>query len=340
AGRTHRSSVASGPTPNTWPGTYSGWWLEVAVAHLDNGPDPNDPYATRIAETTETIDLKDGRTLAYCEFGDQNGDPVFVFHGGVGSRGFGLLFDDAAIERGVRIVSPDRPGYGRSDPQPNRRLLDWLADVAALADDLGLDRFAVLGVSGGGPYAAACAHDLSSRLTAVAMVSSLGPPDAPRTRGIVVIAWLARWLPWIAGLPIKRTLERARTDPDAAVEARARGKAEPEAAMHRGDAGRRLTAQTAEAGRQGHHHAVVEIAIRGRPWGFDLGDIAVPVGIWHGGLDRTIPVGSAEYLAATIPDARLTVHDDVGHLSLPIHHAEEILGFLQARVDQANVPAR
>jgi pimeloyl-ACP methyl ester carboxylesterase len=101
--------------------------------------------------------------------------------------------------------------------------------------------------------------------------------------------------------------------------------------MHRSDAGRRLTAQTAEAGRQGYRHAVDEIAILGRLWGFDLDAIDIPVGIWHGGLDRTVPVGSAEYMSETIPDARLTVHDSVGHLSLPVNHAEEILTFLTAR---------
>jgi pimeloyl-ACP methyl ester carboxylesterase len=277
----------------------------LVASRPDDGSDPNDPYAARIVEATETVELDDGRTLAYCEFGDPDGEPVVVFHGGVGSRGFGLLFEDAAIEVGVRIVSPDRPGYGRSDPQPNRGLLDWPDDVATLADELGLERFAVLGVSGGGPYAAACAYRLPDRLTTAVLVSSIGPPDAPRTRGLVVLAWLARWVPWIAGIPIERTLTRARTDPDAAVEARARGKAEPEAAMHRGDAGRRLNAQTAEAGRQGHRHAVDEIAIVGRPWGFDLAEIRTPVGIWHGRLDRTVPVGAAEYLADVVPDARV-----------------------------------
>lgn len=292
------------------------------------GGDPNDPYASRIADATATITLEDGRTVAYCEFGEPDGTPVFVFHGGVGSRGFGLLFESTAREQGVRVVSPDRPGYGRSDPLPDRRLVDWPDDVAALADHLSLDRFAVLGVSGGGPYAAACAARLPDRVTAAGLVSSIGPPDAPRPRGLAAITLLARYVPWLAGVPIRRTLSRARTDPEAACEARASGKAPREAAMHRRDAGRRLTAQTAEAGRQGHHHAVGELAILGRPWGFDLEAIRVPVGVWHGRLDRTIPVGAAEYLADRIPDARLSVREDAGHLSLPVEHAEEILAFL------------
>lgn len=98
--------------------------------------------------------------------------------------------------------------------------------------------------------------------------------------------------------------------------------------MHMSEAGRQLKAQTAEAGRQGHRHAVEEIAFVGRPWGFNLTDITVPVGIWHGALDRTVSVESSEYLAETIPNAQLEVHDDVGHLLLPVDYAEEILEFL------------
>lgn len=286
---------------------------------------PNEPYASHIADATDTIRLDDGRTLAFCTFGDSTGPPVLVFHGGVGSRGFGLLFDQVAADRGIRIISPDRPGYGRSDPQPDRTLLDWPADVAALGDALGHDTFGVLGVSGGGPWAAACAAALPESLTSVALVSAMGPPDAPRSIGIRLIVRLARHLPWLASVPIKRQLERARTDPQAAIAARARGKAEPEAELHRSEAGRQLNAQTAEAGRQGHRHAVDEIAIVGRRWGFDLSDIAVPVGVWHGALDRTVAVESSEYYAETIPEARLTVHEDVGHLSLPVNYAEEVL---------------
>lgn len=302
----------------------------MSVSPEDGGTDPNDPYATRIAETTATIELDDGRTLAYCEFGDPDGEPVFVFHGGIGSRGFGLLFEELASTAGVRIVAPDRPGYGRSDPQPERAVLDWPDDVARLADHLEMRRFGVLGVSGGGPFAAACAYALPDRVSAAALVSSMGPPEGPVSLGLAIIARIARWLPWIAAIPVKRQLERARTDPDAAMEARAEGKSQAEAAMWRGDAGRRLTAQRAEGGRQGHRHVVREIAIVGQSWGFDLSEIAVPVGVWHGELDDTVPARSTEYLADEIPTAQLTTHANVGHLSLAVDYADDILEFLMA----------
>ena len=293
--------------------------------------DPHDPYATRIAEATSTVTLEDGRTLASGEFGDADGRPVVVFHGGVGSRGFGLLFEDAATELGARVISPDRPGYGRSDPDPDRTLPDWPDDVVELADALDLGTFAVMGVSGGGPYAAACAFALPDRVEAAALVSSIGPPEGPQPLGLSLILRVARYLPSLAAVPVRRQLERARDDPDAAVDARARGKAAAEVELHHGDAGRRLNAQTAEAGRQGHRHAVREMALIGRPWGFDLGAIDVPVGVWHGGADRTVPLAAAEYLAGAIPGAELTVHDDLGHLSLPVERDREILGWLLDR---------
>ena len=101
--------------------------------------------------------------------------------------------------------------------------------------------------------------------------------------------------------------------------------------MHRSETGRQLNAQTAEAGRQGVRHAVDELAIVGRDWGFDLADIAVPVKVWHGSLDRTISVESSEYYARTIPEAQLTVREDVGHLSLPVKYAEEMFAWLTSR---------
>lgn len=272
----------------------------------DTADGPNEPYTSRIDDTTDTIDLDDGRTLAYCEFGDPTGSPVFVFHGGVGSRGFGLLFDDTASDLGVRIIAADRPGYGRSDPQPDRTLLDWPDDVSVLGDALGLDAFSVLGVSGGGPWAAACAAAIPDRLTAVGLVSAMGPPAAPRSIGLRLIVRLARHVPWVVGLLINRQLERAGTDPAAAIAARATGKAEPEAALHRGPAGRQLNAQTAEAGSAGvpprsrrDRHRGSALGIRSerhRGSGSDPARIAGPdrLGGEFGVLCRIDPRGSAD----------------------------------------------
>ena len=124
---------------------------------------------------TASVTLPDGRELAYEVYGDPAGDPVLSFHGGLSSRLDAAPAHQAALDLGVRLISPDRPGIGRSTFQPGRRLLDWPADVAALTEALGIDRFAVMGWSCGGPYAAACGARMSDRVTAVGLLSSAVP---------------------------------------------------------------------------------------------------------------------------------------------------------------------
>jgi pimeloyl-ACP methyl ester carboxylesterase len=121
------------------------------------------------------IRLPDGRLLDYAEWGDPSGQPLIYCHSFPGSRAEGRLGDQPAKHAGVRVIAPDRPGMGLSDFQPGRALVDWPDDVGHLADALGLERFAVLGISGGSPYAAVCAWRLPQRLTDVGIVSGIGP---------------------------------------------------------------------------------------------------------------------------------------------------------------------
>src|SRR6185503_12550356 len=127
------------------------------------------------------IKLRDGRTLAYAEYGSPRGQPIIHCHGTPSSRVEGeLTFSGTtAAELGVRIIVPDRPGMGRSDFQPGRRIVDWPNDVLELAAALGLDTFAVLGSSGGAPYAAACGALIPSRIRVVGLLGGLAPADAP-----------------------------------------------------------------------------------------------------------------------------------------------------------------
>ena len=124
--------------------------------------------------------LADGRDLGWLELGDPAGMPVFAFHGTPGSR-LQLAIDDAPIRAtGLRLICPDRPGYGLSTFQPGRRLVDWPGDVVSLADHLGIERFAVMGISGGGPHSAVCAARLGDRVDSAAIVSGVGPLADPR----------------------------------------------------------------------------------------------------------------------------------------------------------------
>jgi molybdopterin-guanine dinucleotide biosynthesis protein A len=118
-----------------------------------------------------TVRVRDGRRLGYAEYGDPAGFPVMFFHGTPGSRLKGSICADAAAGAGARLICPERPGYGLSDPKRGRRLLDWPDDVVDLAAGLGVDRFAVVGTSGGGPHTVACAYKIPERLTAVAILA-------------------------------------------------------------------------------------------------------------------------------------------------------------------------
>ena len=113
---------------------------------------------------TKYYTLKDGRTLAYCEFGDPKGIPVFHAHGGPGSRIEGTIFDEAAKSRGYRIIATDRPGMGESTYLKGRRLLDYPEDISGLADALKIDKFGVTGWSGGGAHTTVCGYAIPGRL--------------------------------------------------------------------------------------------------------------------------------------------------------------------------------
>src|SRR6266568_3152770 len=142
----------------------------------------------------DTLPLHDGRALAFAEWGDPDGAPVVSFHGTPGSR-LERHVDDRIYGRlGIRFVTSDRPGYGRSSPHPGRTFLDWASDVEQLLDHLDIERARMLGVSGGGPFALAAAHSLGERVERVAIVSGVGPSDRPGAfEGMDVTERLTYW---------------------------------------------------------------------------------------------------------------------------------------------------
>lgn len=159
--------------------------------------------------------LEHGRCLALCEYGPRDGQPVFFFHGWPGSRLDFAANAGAADEAGARVIAIDRPGIGRSGPRSGRTVLDWPVDVVAVADCLGIERFAVLGFSFGGPYARACGYALPTRVTRVGLISCLAPVDDPAAKrgmppptryGLAA----ARRSPWLARPMVWFTVRQAR----------------------------------------------------------------------------------------------------------------------------------
>ena len=276
------------------------------------------------------IRLKDGRLLGYAEYGAPGGTPVIFFHGMPGSRLEGTLGHDAAARANVRLILPDRPGYGLSDFKTRRRFMDWPDDVAEVADALGIDRFAIAGISGGGPYVAACALKIPERLTRASIISGIGPFDAPgATEGMSFqnrsLFYTSRRVPIIARgiLGLMATLalrfpkrmgeqmQKAMPPADRAV-------------MEQPGMQEKFIDNLREAFRQGARGAAWEARMYARRWGFRLQDIPMPVQLWQGGQDVNVPPAMGRYQASAIPNAKLTFIEDEGHL-LGVTHLEEIL---------------
>jgi pimeloyl-ACP methyl ester carboxylesterase len=278
------------------------------------------------------LQLPDGRQLAYAEYGDPQGIPLIYCHGFPGSRLEARLFESSALRHKLRVIAPDRNGLGASDPLPGRRLLDWPTDIAALADGLGIDRFHLIGVSGGGPYAMACAHRLPDRLDGVALVCPLGALDKLSN------LWAMRWpavfsFSSIRNLPLpSRAAFRYGVVPFV--------KSHPQSiynmmlwmappadhqVLSRPPVREAIVASLLESVRTGADGVLQDMSLYTAPWGFEPEEIGMPVQLWHGTVDDTVPIRHGRELAQRLPDCTARYVEGEGHFSLPIEHMDEIV---------------
>ncbi len=279
-----------------------------------------------------TLRLTDGRFLGYAEYGDPAGKPVLFFHGFPGSRLEAQLAHAAARRLGARVIALDRPGFGLSDFKRGRTYLDWPDDVAQAADLLAIERFAVMGLSGGGPYAAACALKIPQRLSAVGIVSGVAPVSTP---GAASGMSLQNRLGFIAGrfYPLARAAmwwmgRQARLSPERLISSVRRSFAEVDGPiLTRPEMRDIFVADVREAFRQGSRGAAWELAMHSRPWGFRLQDIQMEVHLWQGEADANVPVAMGRHQAGAIPNCRATFYPGEGHF-MAIDRMEEIAGAL------------
>jgi pimeloyl-ACP methyl ester carboxylesterase len=283
------------------------------------------------------ITLRDGRTLAYAEYGSPNGLPIIHCHGTPSSRVEGDLTFSAtlAAELGVRIIVPDRPGMGRSDFQPDRRIVDWPDDVLELASALDLETFAVLGSSGGAPYAAACAALIPTRIRVVGLLGGVAPLEDPAVLAAMstplrIMVRLARFAPVVLRGLFRLNLRAMRGGGQRGGDRMAASFPEPDRSLlRRPDIRDGFMACFEESCRQGPRGPVWDVGLMARPWGFDLAVIKVPVLLWQGERDGNVPVAHGRYLAGAIPTCRATFYPDEAHLSLPLNHQRDILNGLK-----------
>jgi pimeloyl-ACP methyl ester carboxylesterase len=279
----------------------------------------------------KVISLCDGRRLCYAAYGDPDGKPVFFFHGLPGSRRQRHPDNSIAIKLGARIIAIDRPGYGLSDFQQGRQLLDWPDDVAQLANALKIDKFAAIGVSGGGPYLLACAYKMPERLTSATTISGMGPTDNPDAiKGMLPSMRLgldiAPRVPWgfvrlaldpVAKLVSRNPLGAKKLMPSSAPEV-------DKKAYARTDIQEVDRQDLSEAYRNGTQGAIWEVVLLASPWGFRLEDIHTKVFLWHGEEDTTVPQHMGRYVARTLSDCKARFYPGEGH-TLIYNYWREIL---------------
>jgi pimeloyl-ACP methyl ester carboxylesterase len=279
----------------------------------------------------KTITLRDGRVLAYAEYGPETGRPVFGFHGMPGSRYMMKTLEPAALALGVRLIAPERPGYGLSQPDPGADLLAYPGDIAELAQQLKLERFAVLGVSGGGPYALACAAALPQQLSVAAVVSGIGSLRLKgSTHGMQsmnrILFTLGHFSPGLTGLLLPVLLRSSLPS----MEAHIRNGTSPVADLSPAVFAIMATDQR-EAIRGGGRGVSYDMRMLWQPWGFQLEDIRTKVFLWHGEADTLAPAALAHRIAECIPGCEATFYFGEDHTGPLIKHGQEILAKIAAR---------
>ena len=300
-----------------------------------------------MGERLISVQVGGGRTLAAAQWGDPDGFPVFSLHGTPGSR-FGRHPDEAAVrDLGIRLVTYDRPGYGASTRHPGRQVVDCVTDVAAIADALGIERFAVTGGSGGGPHALAVAARLPERVLRARCVVGAAPfevegldfyagMDSQNVKEFGLAeqgeAVLQPELERMAAADLERIAQdpsKALSDDWALAEADRAVLADPRVQTVMGEMMR-------EAFRNGVWGWVDDDLAFLQPWGFDLSEVRVPVEVRYGARDVLVPAAHGEWLARHVPNAEVTVMDEEGHLAGP----ETTLRLLQTLADAARTGAR
>ena len=288
---------------------------------------------------THTVTTRDGRGLAVYEAGDPHGRAVVALYG---TPSGGLVYEPHgadAEKQGIRLVSWTRPGYGSSTPLPGRSVADVVPDTATVADALGIDRFAVWGVSGGGPHALACAALLGDRVAAVASLAAVAPYDA---EGLDFLEGMGE-----DNLEEFAAVLEGRDALEPVLEAWADAFATATGADLREQWATLLSEVDAEVATAGLAEFIVGSTRAGlssgvegwveddlafvAPWGFELHEIAVPVLVWQGEHDRFVPPSHGRWLAERIPGADVRLSQDDGHLTLMSHRMPDVHAWLLER---------
>jgi len=289
----------------------------------------------------QTLTLVGGRVLGYAESGDPKGLPLFLFHGLNSSRLEVIIAHEAMLRAGIRCIGIDRPGMGLSDFQEDRTVLGFIEDVEALADHLNIDKFLLIAVSAGTPYALACTCKIPHRVISCGIISGVAPvygcsmeEMSKKSRFFISLAqntpWLITYLFWF--LHGRRSQNKAKEDLFLASILSALNLTDKKLIALPG-AKKSLIETFREGYRQGSKGVAYDgILAFGKPWGFELEEIDFrPIHLWHGEKDRGIPTSMAKCMTKKLIGATLKIYPQEGHLSIIFDQLDEILEDLLKR---------
>lgn len=273
-------------------------------------------------KTNQVIELNDGRKLAFAEYGDPNGKPVFHFNGSGGSRLEHPADLNILTGLGIRYICTDRPGHGNSSPQSNRQLLDWPDDVMSLADYLEIDKFYVLGWSAGGSHALACAYKMPERVVAGAIVSGLAPADRPDPykgyKGFLkILMILGRKYPKLVYMFRKMAAKQINKESGNVGDKFVRSLPKIDQVPFENPAIKEmLIADIKEGYKQGGDGPARDDIVINSPWNFDIKEIQTRFDIWQGDSDMNVPVNQGIYQAGLLPNNNFHLLKNKGHMFL------------------------
>lgn len=305
-------------------------WERTAAAEQSKLSPCRPSYQVRVAH---------GRRLGVVEYGDPCGFPVFYFHGQPACRLEAAILSDHARTAHCRLIAVDRPGIALSSPQSRRTILDWADDVSSLANSVIEEKdskrsFSIVGFSSGGPYAVACAHRLRhAGLMRVAIVSGVKSPEFSQVPGGTAgrLFELRRRHPRFARMLVVGYARLCRRRPTAAIHQMTKRMARADQHLFRNCAYRDAFLQGVhESMRQGPCGILDDGLLLSTCWNIPLGEITLPVSIWHGACDKTVSVAAAHKLAEQIPASHLTIVANEGHVSLLRSFGTEFLSWLSS----------
>ncbi len=285
---------------------------------VDGGPKDN---------KSNLLHLRDGRTLEYFEYGDPDGIALVYCHGFPSTGKQAELVDDIASTMRARIISLTRPGMGRSTFQPDRKITDFPKDVKQLMDSLGIKKFGVLGVSGGGPYALATAVFLPKEVTVVGIANSMGR-NTPELRGRFPL--FSRAALAAAGSDIGAQSLIKAVD----VYSKIWGKSPVDFVTSREGAlndevRKAVEEQTKDALAQGVRGPARELYLMTQDWEMNLRSIKAPVHVWQGYSDKIVPIEAYMDLVKYLPKPNIQIYPKEGHYAV-LAHSREVLSTLLA----------